>query len=164
MASPACENDGVTVLLVRHARAGRRDRWKGDDRLRPLSKKGRQQVEALVPVLLDFVDDDAVVMSSPWLRCRQTIEPLAAALGVEMEESEALAEGMGRKALDLVSDLAGQTAVLCTHGDIVEEVLDHLRLVGVDLGRKPVFPKASTWVLRERHGEFREARYLLPPA
>src|SRR5258708_32656726 len=150
MASPACETGGVRVLLVRHARAGRRDRWKGDHRFGRLSKRGCQRVEALVPVLLDLVDDGAVVMSSPWLRCRQTVEPLAAALGarveesVRVEESESLAEGMGRKALDLLSDLSGQTAVLCTHGDIVEEVLDQLRLAGVELGREPALPKRST--------------------
>ena len=156
----------MTVLLVRHARAGRRDRWQGDDRLRPLSKKGRQQAEALVPNLLEVLGEErrVMVLSSPWVRCCQTVEPLASALGVTLEQSEALGEGMGRKALDLLSELTEQTAVLCTHGDIVEEVLDQLRHGGVDLGRKPVFPKGSTWVLHERDREIREAQYIPPPA
>ena len=36
----------MIVLLVRHARAGDRSEWEGDDRLRPLDKKGRRQAKA----------------------------------------------------------------------------------------------------------------------
>ena len=41
----------MTLYLLRHARAGRRSAWKGDDELRPLSKVGRRQAEGLVDVL-----------------------------------------------------------------------------------------------------------------
>ena len=41
----------MTVYLVRHAKAGDRDSWREDDRLRPLSGRGRLQARALVDVL-----------------------------------------------------------------------------------------------------------------
>ena len=68
--SPICETVApVTILLVRHARAGRRDRWKGDDRLRPLSKRGTAQARALPALLQDFAAGSGLrLVSSPWVR------------------------------------------------------------------------------------------------
>jgi 8-oxo-dGTP diphosphatase len=157
----------VTVLLVRHARAGRRQAWQGDDRLRPLSHKGRHQAELLVdtlgPVLAE-AKPPVQVQTSPWVRCRQTVEPLAAALDVEVADCDALGEGMGIKAVDLVAGLASETVVLCTHGDVIEEVLDFLRRSRVDVGHGRSLPKGSTWVLSARAEEFHVARYMPPPA
>lgn len=106
-------------MLVRHASAGRRGRWSGDDRLRPLDERGRKQAHGLVAALLPFGIDR--VCSSPYVRCVQTVGPLAAALGVGVEEREELAEGASRDAvLGLLNELEGATPALCTHGDIVE--------------------------------------------
>jgi 8-oxo-(d)GTP phosphatase len=80
----------VTILIVRHARAGRRDRWQKDDRLRPLSKKGRVQAQALPTLLHDIVGDQPLLVSSPWVRCVETLEPLAATLGVPVETDDVL--------------------------------------------------------------------------
>lgn len=71
------------VLLVRHAKAGKRGQWRGDDDLRPLDSAGVRQAEALVPVLKAFAP--VRVLTAEPLRCRQTVEPLAAALGVTIE-------------------------------------------------------------------------------
>ncbi len=106
-------------VLVRHASAGSRERWSGDDRLRPLDEKGRRQADGLVAALGRFGIDR--VVSSPYVRCVQTVEPLAAALGIEVEERDELAEGVGRDAaLGLLEELQGVTTALCTHGDVVE--------------------------------------------
>ena len=111
----------MTVVLLRHASAGDRADWTGDDRLRPLDKKGRKQAAALVDSLRAL--GVRRVLSSPYVRCTQTVEPLAEALGVEIEVDDRLAEGAGRTAaLELLADL--RDAVACTHGDIVFEVLD----------------------------------------
>jgi phosphohistidine phosphatase SixA len=110
----------VTVLLLRHASAGARERWSGDDRLRPLDARGCRQAEALVAALAGRVVTQ--VLSSPFLRCVQTVQPLAAARGLAVETREELAEGSPREAvLALVAGCDG--AVLCTHGDVVEAVL-----------------------------------------
>jgi phosphohistidine phosphatase SixA len=60
------------------------------------------------------------VVSSPYVRCVQTVEPLAAALGVEVEEDERLEEGAGAAATPLLSESG---LVCCTHGDIAEALL-----------------------------------------
>jgi len=110
----------MSVVLLRHASAGDRREWKGDDRLRPLDPRGRRQAAKLVAPLLEL--GVKRVLSSPYVRCVQTVEPLAEALGVEVELDERLAEGAGRAAaLELFENL--DDAVACTHGDIVEEVL-----------------------------------------
>lgn len=110
------------VVLVRHASAGRRKHWRGDDRLRPLDERGRKQAHRLAAALLPCGIDH--VCSSPYVRCVQTVEPLAAALGVKVEEREELAEGASQDAvLGLLNELEGATPALCTHGDVVELLL-----------------------------------------
>lgn len=156
----------MTVLLVRHAQAGRREAWKGDDRLRPLSSKGHRQAKALAVELVDFVSDagtSVLVASSPYARCWETVAPVAAALGVSVTDTPELAEGGGRAARRLITDLVDQPAVVCTHGDVIAEVLGWLKDQGVDLGPHPEWAKASTWVLDVRKGAFRAAHYLAPP-
>jgi 8-oxo-dGTP diphosphatase len=106
----------MTLVLLRHASAGDRDRWEGDDRLRPLDKKGRRQAEALRAIVLARGVTRA--LSSPYVRCVQTVEPL----GLGVEPDDRLAEGADiRATLDLLRDADG--AVACTHGDVIENVL-----------------------------------------
>ena len=110
----------MSVVLLRHASAGDRAEWTGDDRRRPLDKKGWKQATRLVDELREL--GVTRVLSSPYDRCVQTVEPLAEELGVGIEIDDRLAEGAGRRAaLELLGEL--EDAVACTHGDIVEEVL-----------------------------------------
>jgi len=83
--------------VVRHAKAGSRSHWSGDDRKRPLSKKGQQQAEAIASRLGNL--RIASVFSSPYLRCVQTVEPLARKLHLEVTQSIELAEGRGVRGL-----------------------------------------------------------------
>lgn len=104
------------VILLRHASAGDRETWVGDDRLRPLDKKGRKQAQSIREQLL--ARGVTYVVSSPYLRCVQTVEPL----GLAVVEDERLAEGASLEAaLGLLRNL--DAAVACTHGDIVFGVL-----------------------------------------
>lgn len=110
----------MSVVLLRHASAGDRAAWTGEDRLRPLDKKGWKQATRLVDELREL--GVTRVLSSPYDRCVQTVEPLAEELGVGIEIDDRLAEGAGRRAaLELLGEL--EDAVACTHGDVVEEVL-----------------------------------------
>ncbi|HET8893633.1 MAG TPA: phosphoglycerate mutase family protein [Gaiellaceae bacterium] len=110
----------MSVVLLRHASAGDRAAWTDDDRRRPLDKKGWKQASRLVDELREL--GVTRVLSSPYDRCIQTVEPLAEELGVGIEIDDRLAEGAGRAAaLELLGGL--EDAVACTHGDIVEEVL-----------------------------------------
>jgi len=151
----------VTVYLVRHAKAGSRRNWKGDDELRPLSKAGRTQARALAKRF----GGSAVtqIVSSSYVRCRETVVPLAERVGVEVELSDALAEGATpADSLRLLEKCAGEETVLCTHGDVLGNLLMHASHLGVDLGDDRI-EKASVWTLEVVDGEIRSAHYEPPP-
>jgi 8-oxo-dGTP diphosphatase len=159
----------VAILVVRHAKAGDRDRWEGPDQVRPLTRSGREQAEGLVAALAGF--DVGRVLSSPYARCVETVVPLAVACDVAVEPCEDLAEGAGAAAVALITTLAatpgrddGQRAtVLCTHGDVVLDILDSLADAGVELPDELALRKGSTWVLAVEGGRVVGARYLDPP-
>jgi phosphohistidine phosphatase SixA len=118
----------MASVLVRHASAGERDDWDGDDRLRPLDEHGRRQAAELVG-LLDQPEVRRIV-SSPFTRCVQTIEPLAEALGLSVEVDDRLAEGAGQAAYALVQE---DGIVCCTHGDVVGDLLGRSLKTGAAL-------------------------------
>jgi 8-oxo-dGTP diphosphatase len=151
--------------LIRHAHAGNREDWTGDDARRPLSDKGWRQARALV----DAIPRDPALrrlLSSPAVRCVQTVEPLAEVHGLRVETADRLREGADPHAtLELiVEELARGGAVAgSTHGDVVPGVLDLLRSAGVEIEGEPTWPKASTWTLEGDGGGVVRARYLPPP-
>lgn len=155
----------MTVYLLRHARAGRRSTWKGDDEHRPLTKVGRRQAAALVTPLAGA--GITRILSSPSVRCRETVEPLARRLRVPIDLTEALAEGAPlHEILRLVDKAAGENTVLCTHGDVLQPMLEHLRDHGVDVGTRrkpPKMEKGSYWELRVKSGAVTRATYQPPP-
>jgi phosphohistidine phosphatase SixA len=136
----------VSLLLIRHATAGDRNAWVGDDRVRPVDDRGRRQSDALVDALAGYMIER--IVSSPYLRCVQTVEPLAEARGLEIE----LDEELGATRLDEVGQvlerLRGAKVAVCTHGDLPW------------LGDRK-FKKGATWVL---DGELDPTRYIKPPA
>jgi 8-oxo-dGTP diphosphatase len=151
----------VTVYLVRHAKAGSRKAWTDDDELRPLSKAGKAQARALAKRLAGA--GITRVLSSPYVRCRQTVEPLAEGRGVPVEPSDALREGASLPdSLRLVEKVAGENAVLCTHGDVLGNLLLHFAELGVDLQSDRI-EKGSVWALELDDGEVRSATYHPPP-
>ena len=149
------------VALVRHAKAGDRDAWTEDDRLRPLTKKGKLQAEGLVETLEDLEVDR--VLSSPSVRCVQTVRPLALARRVSVEERPELAEGASPGvALDLLRSTGGGV-VACGHGDLIPEVVTALSGQGVEMVGPLEWKKGSTWLLERDGGLITRAGYLPPP-
>jgi 8-oxo-dGTP diphosphatase len=125
------------VLLIRHARAGDRRDWAGDDRRRPLDGRGRAQAAAL-PQLLDDYGLERI-LSSPADRCLQTVEVLAHARRIEIEVCDELAEErQASDGADLVRHLLGKPIAVSCHGGLSEVVTGE--------GQK----KAETLVLDER--------------
>jgi phosphohistidine phosphatase SixA len=141
----------VVILLVRHGRAGRRGSG-ADDSLRPLDEKGRRQAAALAAALGRRPLER--IISSPFVRCVETIEPLAQDAGLEIELRDELAEGS--PVSDVLALIAGHDdeqgdMVLCTHGDVIEEMV----------GRGRPAEKGSVWVLDPEH-DLEPRRYVLP--
>jgi broad specificity phosphatase PhoE len=153
----------VTVYLVRHGKAGERNAWDDDDTLRPLSGRGHVQARGLLEVLGGAQFDR--LLSSPYVRCMETVVPLSGSRGVAIEPVEALAEGAPLDdAVALVRKHAAHGAVFCTHGDVIPMLLQHYANHGVDVGAAPQWPKGSTWALEtDSTGEVRSARYIPPP-
>jgi 8-oxo-dGTP diphosphatase len=148
-----------TFYVVRHAKAGSRSHWTGDDRLRPLSKKGFKQAEELVSVLEPF--PISAIFSSPFLRCVQTVEPLARAHGMALKESASLAEGHGLTgAMQYLGDPNLDHVVLSTHGDLVWELVEELVKRHVVRAGDGGFEKGSTWVVEVENRSFVSARFI----
>jgi len=137
----------MPLLVVRHARAGRRSAFAGDDLERPLSPRGRAQAEALVPLLATY--RPRRVLSSPAVRCFEMVRPLAESLGLPIESVGELGEGSGPAALRLLGRMAGETAVLCTHRDVATELLEALAAGHSAKSRHQLrLLKGEVWVVR----------------
>jgi len=125
--------DGATavthaVLLVRHAKAGKSERWQGDDDLRPLTTAGHRQAEVLRALLPLFGAQR--IYSAPPLRCRQTVEGLAADLAVPIIDEPLLSEdgfladraaALGR--LIEIATGSGSTAAVCSQGGVIPDLV-----------------------------------------
>lgn len=128
----------MPLLLVRHASAGDRADWPGDDRVRPLDRRGREQVTRLVELLEPYRVD--AILTSPYLRCVDTVVPLAAARGLQADVREELSEELQfSEGVELVRTLAGRDVVVCGHGGLDSVLPD-----------APKWKKGSVFVVGER--------------
>ncbi|MBL8925479.1 MAG: NUDIX hydrolase [Pseudonocardia sp.] len=160
------------LLMVRHARAGSRDRWDGPDRLRPLSKTGRKQAQAIARLLPSYGPD--CISSAPLVRCRDTVAPLADVLGLPIADEPLLSEVSYRddpdatlKRLHELASQAGGVAVVCSQGGVIPTMIATLarearQPVNVDVDDVPS-KKGSVWVLGLRDGALVSADYLDRP-
>lgn len=149
------------VYLVRHAKAGERRVWDGDDAERPLSRVGHKQSEAIAERL--EAKGATSLHSSPYVRCVQTLEPLAERLGTTIHCDPRLAEG---EPFEPVLDLLGEVergAVLCSHGDIIPEVIQALARRGMEVVTSPDWRKASIWVLKRKGDRVTKGKVWPPP-
>jgi 8-oxo-dGTP diphosphatase len=152
----------MAIYVVRHAKAGDRAECKGDDRLRPLNKSGHRQAEDLAAWLKPQPID--AILSSGYVRCVQTLEPLAEQRKLKIDSRKDLEEGAGGTSiLRIASEFKGRNVVLCTHGDVVEELLQHLIAQGLVPKARAQLEKGSTWILDETNGRVTGATYQPAP-
>jgi len=117
--------------------AGERAEWSADDRRRPLDERGRKQAVDLVAALSEY--PLTRILSSPYERCVETVEPLARARGLEVEIRDELGEEQQlEEGVELVRSLLDQDVALCGHGGLSDA------LAGTSQ------KKAETLVLDER--------------
>ncbi len=148
-----------TLVLVRHGRAGDRSEWDGPDDLRPLDERGRRQAQRLAEVLPAF--GPAEILSAPPVRCRETVEPLAERLGLDIRPAPELGEeGFGddpEAGLALVERLLAPrdrpgVTVVCSQGGAIPSVLMELGVPWAETRDYPPCAKGSSWVLGRRAG------------
>jgi len=158
----------VDLVLVRHAHAGSKGQWPGDDGRRPLSSEGRAQAARLAEAAASL--QPSRIVTSPLLRCIETVQPLAERMHVRLEEEPALAPDAASEAASLVGELLvrrsacppGQTPwVICTHGEILGVILpaiahDH------PLPHRPPGAKGSVWLV-DATGSMPALRYIPRP-
>jgi len=114
----------MVIAFVRHAHAGSRSAWTEDDRDRPLSEKGRAQAKSLVSLL--HSSSVTALISSPYLRCIQTLEPLAEASGIPVTLDDRLAEDTAFEITLSLLEHLDEGTVLCSHGDVIPATVDAL--------------------------------------
>jgi 8-oxo-dGTP diphosphatase len=150
------------LYVVRHAKAGERRLWDGDDVERPLSKKGWRQAEIVGERLAQL--QPTTLISSPYVRCVQTLEPLGALINTAVVVDPRLSEDEPfEPVLDLLADVADRT-VLSTHGDVIPATMDALVRRGMKMNTQPDWRKAAVWVLkRNKRGEIVHATVWPPP-
>ena len=149
---------GTTALvLLRHAKAIKREDWDGDDGDRPLANIGQIQAKRLLSKYLPYAIKE--VHSSDAMRCIETIEPMTRALQMHPIFSTDLSEYRFAKdkevALEYAQDLMNrnQSAIICSHNPILPKLLK--KLIGKknfkELDQK--LEPAEAWVLHHRDGE-----------
>lgn len=120
--------DTWTVVIARHGRARKRSAWKGGEDDRPLTNPGHGQARAIVPVLAAYGAEELI--TSPWVRCHDTLVPYAEASGLDLLGAPQLTEHAAKKdpagVRSLVGDLLSirdDPTVLCTHRPVLPVIL-----------------------------------------
>jgi len=148
-----------TVLLVRHAHAGRRSDWDGPDELRPLDDRGSDQASRLADVLPLF--GPTRVLAAERVRCRETVVPLAERLGVEVgtlpELGEEEFQADPRAGMEVILQLLDRAeprgvTVVCSQGGAIPSVLMALDVQWSGTRVEPPAAKGSVWALGGRPG------------
>ena len=121
----------VPIIIQRHGAARSRSKWKKGEKSRPLNSKGKKQAKAL-PDLIDAFDPGRV-LSSPWKRCRDTVEPFTRLEGLKIATKDELSEAGHRdhpsRATAMIERVLGEArgTVVCTHRPVLPTVISCVR-------------------------------------
>lgn len=132
----------MTIHLVRHAEAG-----SAPHEHTGLEPTGHRQAARVAEVLGAL--PITRVLSSRYVRCVETVTPLAARLGLAVEQHPALCEEAAiEDTWALLESLTGAEVVVCTHGNVLSPVLDRVHRRGAEIvGDAWTIDKASVWSL-----------------
>ena len=155
-------------FLVRHADAGDKRRWADEDDQRPLSPRGRSQADAIGHYIAG--SGASRLLSSPFLRCVQTLVPITRRVGLPVATRTELGVGASAEAvLALLERPEVEGAVLCTHGETFNALsLEWERSGRVDVvapGRASSIagtPKGGIWVVEDYTSSSARALFIPP--
>lgn len=114
------------IIALRHGKATPPLSWPGDDASRPLTSRGQEQATAVVGILAAYGPEHAI--TSPAVRCRETIAPFAASIGAAAEVEGSISQSAydeDASLEELVARLLRERrgAVLCSHSPVVPELV-----------------------------------------
>jgi phosphohistidine phosphatase SixA len=152
---------GPVRYLVRHADAGDKHLWDGPDDDRPLSIAGHREAEGLIAQLDGYAISE--IISSPAVRCWQTVRPLAEQRHLAIRTDTALTVNADPNlAVALLLDPRTDNVMLCTHGELIGPLLARLQKLGAPIGDEATWPKGSVWALEAVDGQITRATFLPP--
>lgn len=147
------------VIVVRHAKAKPRSTWAGAEGERTLAATGKRQALA-VGRLMEAWGPEKLI-SSPWVRCMQTVCPYARNRGLSIKEKRALTEAANArspkaaaKVVESLFDKYDKPIALCTHRPVLPTVLGVLsKRLPPSLSRHlptedPYLKPGEMWVLQ----------------
>jgi len=148
------------LLVVRHAKASSRKRWRGDDRERTLTGYGKTQAGLLPPVLSAYGVERLVSSSSR--RCWTTLAPYGVEAGLDVEVTDALSEEDATTAgvceeVDWLVGL-GEAVAVCSHRPVLPTIFEALHL------DPPALDLAAMVVVHHREGRIAALARIPAPA
>jgi phosphohistidine phosphatase SixA len=140
------------MLLLRHASAGDRLSSPTLDRERPLDRVGRSDAERLPETLADHRLER--IVTSPHARCLETVLPIAAATGLEIElRPELVPEAPTHRTLALIDELP-DASLVCTHREVIDGLFDG----------QVKCEKGAAWLLERQADRWIPVAYIPSPA
>lgn len=141
----------MSLYLVRHASAGHRNGADPTDAERHLDAEGAEHAKLIAKRMRET--GVGIIVSSPYPRCVETVEPLAKLLGLGVERDRRLREGADiEESWSVLGELAGVDAVLCSHGDVIPELVSRNQRRGMQVPGRSGCAKASIWELSDWNG------------
>jgi 8-oxo-dGTP diphosphatase len=139
-------------IVLRHARAGRKLSDRSKDFKRGLDREGLE-VALRLPRTIETHVQTETVLSSPFRRCLQTVQPLADELDLQIIEDDRFtpgtpAESVREAFLDIPAD-----SVVSTHGEVISQLFHERVKCG----------KGAFWVVERRDGALFPSHYVEAP-
>lgn len=116
------------IIALRHGKATPPENWDGPDATRPLLQRGIDQALSVAPGIAAY--RPAKLLASTAERCLQTIAPTARVTGLTVTEKVEISQDAYRSNGAAVTKVvtkrlrAGVTAVLCSHGPVLPQIID----------------------------------------
>ena len=140
------------IIVLRHARAGRKVADRSKDFTRSLDRRGRE-VALRLPQLVEAHLHPEAIVSSPFRRCLQTVEPLASDLDLPVAEDDRFTPGSSKRSVREAFLEAPASSVVSTHGEIIALLFDD----------RVKCAKGAFWVVERRDGKLAPSLYVEAP-
>jgi 8-oxo-(d)GTP phosphatase len=146
-----------TLIIVRHTKALERGDWDEDDSKRTLDERGLAQSEALIQHLEPFGIDE--IYSSDYIRCVETVTPLAQSRGLKITEipnlNEANFEFDPERAISFANAVKQdeKNILICSHNPVIPTMLRGIlntKLKNKDLIK---LEPGDAWIVHRVRGE-----------